>query len=109
AQLKLRDPAAAQTIAIADQPRGDRAYLSGEWSEAVNLYALELRTDPLRPQLWAGLALALPKLYSEDDFGILNERAEVAAGLYQRLLADDAEADVVELVRWLSDAPHADG
>lgn len=102
AQLQLNDPVAAHSIALPDQPRGDHAYLAGEWSEAVELYVRELAADPLRPQLWAGLALALPKLFPGSTFGILDDRPEVAAGLYRRLLRIDGTTDVVELVRWLS-------
>ncbi|WP_067566670.1 HEXXH motif domain-containing protein [Nocardia acidivorans] len=102
AQLKLNDPAAARTIARPDQPRGDHAYLAGEWSAAVEMYALELAIDPLRPQLWAGLAAALPKAFPGNTFEILEYRAEVAAGLLRRVQEVDGATDVVELVRWLS-------
>lgn len=107
-RLRMHDPAAASSVAPAELPRGTRAYLAGEPAEAVELYALDLRVDPLLPQLWAGLASSLPELFPDTDFGVLNDRAEVAARLYQRLLSDGTETDVVELVRWLSDRPRTD-
>ncbi|MGF6885320.1 HEXXH motif-containing protein [Nocardia sp. GAS34] len=99
AQLCTLDPVAAQELSDSDQPDGDRAYLAGDLDEAFARYQRELHEDPIRPQAWAGLALVLPKLFSEGDFGILRTRAEVAARLWQAVRVD---SDIVELVRWLS-------
>ncbi|WP_406229547.1 HEXXH motif domain-containing protein [Nocardia sp. NBC_01009] len=109
AQLKLLDHAAAEALSIPEQPRGDRAYLAGDLAAAVALYTEELHIDPLRPQLWAGLALALPKLHPDDDFSVLDDRAEVAAHLCQVLLADAEGVEIVDLVRWLSRYPRTHG
>ncbi|WP_330231598.1 hypothetical protein OHA40_03335 [Nocardia sp. NBC_00508] len=47
------------------------------------------------------------KLYPDGDFGILNERAEVAAHLW-RAVSSDADG-VAEVLRWLSNDPAAHG
>ncbi|WP_330252126.1 HEXXH motif domain-containing protein [Nocardia sp. NBC_00565] len=109
AQLKVFDSGPAGALASPDQPHGDRAYLAGDLSEAVALYARELHADPLRPQLWAGLALTMPKLYPDSNFSILNTRAEVAARLYRTVRADTGTAAIIDLVRWLSNCPDVDG
>jgi hypothetical protein len=70
----------------------------------VALYAGELRDDPIRPQPWAGLALALPQLYPGDHLAVLRDRAEVIAHLCKAIQArGGGYGDVVEVVRWLSD------
>ncbi|MGW4719732.1 HEXXH motif domain-containing protein [Nocardia sp. NPDC004260] len=104
---QLRHPGVAEATSPSGHPRGDHAYLAGELAEAVDLYLEELRTDPLRPQIWAGLALALPKRCSDDDFGILAERAELAAALYERVSSCDQKVDPIALLRWLSDIDQA--
>ncbi|WP_159847490.1 HEXXH motif domain-containing protein [Nocardia sp. CY41] len=105
AQLKSLDSADLEELSSPDQPEGDRLYLAGDVSAACAQYARELRQDPCRPQLWAGLALALPILFPDNDFGILTTRAEIAAHLYQ---AVDRDTDVVDLVRWLSNPRASD-
>ncbi|WP_062990741.1 hypothetical protein [Nocardia anaemiae] len=109
AQLKVQDPVAAETLSIPEQPHGDHAYLAGDLPEALTRYTRELSADPLRPQPWAGLALALPKLYPDNDFGILEHRAEVAAALYQAVRAAAENVEIVDLLRWLSDGTRIDG
>ncbi|GAB2452429.1 HEXXH motif domain-containing protein [Nocardia tengchongensis] len=99
ALLKTTSTAAPATRRLPGQLEGDRAYLAGYRSEAVALYTRELRTDPLRPQAWAGLALAVPKIFGADHTTILSERAEVAARLYR---AVGPETDPLKLLRWLS-------
>ncbi|MEV0296186.1 HEXXH motif domain-containing protein [Nocardia sp. NPDC050710] len=99
AQLTTFDTAAAAALSSPEQPAGDHAYLTGDIAGAHVLYSEELRADPLRPQLWAGLALTAPKMFGENDFGVLAERAEIAAGLYAALGAD---TDILQLLRWLS-------
>ncbi|MGW4243651.1 HEXXH motif domain-containing protein [Nocardia sp. NPDC004722] len=101
AQLTTVDATAAAALADSRQPEGDRAYLAGYPSEAMALYSRELRVDPLRPQAWAGLALAVSKVHGPHAVRVLTDRAEVAARLYQSV---GPEADVLELLRWLSDA-----
>ncbi|WP_040841531.1 HEXXH motif domain-containing protein [Nocardia brevicatena] len=102
AQLKVADRDVAEALYCPEQPRGDRAYLAGDQSRAVAHYQEELDIDPLRPQLWAGLALALPKLYPNKDFSILSDRADVAAWLYQTLRVGVGDLEIVDLVGWLS-------
>ncbi|MFQ6329468.1 HEXXH motif domain-containing protein [Nocardia sp. CWNU-33] len=104
-QLKLADYDAAVAVSTAQQPDGDHAYLAGDLAEAVARYTKQLRSEPLRPQLWAGLALALPKLYPDNDFSILNSRAEVAATLYGEIGSDTDAAELVQLLHWLSHEP----
>lgn len=100
AQLTALDSAEQITqLSSSDQPEGDRSYLAGDIPTAFARYLWELRDDPLRPQLWAGMALALPQLFPESDFGILSDRAEVAAHLYA---AVDPDTGLVALLRWLS-------
>ncbi|MFB7720118.1 HEXXH motif domain-containing protein [Nocardia sp. NPDC056100] len=81
------------------QPQGDRAYRAGYLTEAVALYSRELRTDPLRPQPWAGLRLAAPKIFGDRDFRILDSRAEVVAHLYA---AVGTEVEIMALLAWLA-------
>lgn len=107
AQLKAIDPDVAEVFSSPAQPRGDRAYLAGELSRAVTLYTHELSGDPLRPQPWAGLALALPKLYPGDDFGILDSKPEVAAHLCRAVQADADE--IIDLLLWLSSGQQVHG
>jgi HEXXH motif-containing protein len=105
AQLKSLDSAEFEELSSPDQPEGDRLYLAGDVPAAFTQYTRELRQDPCRPQLWAGLALTLPKLFPDSDFGILTGRAEIAAHLYQ---AVDRDTDIVDLVRWLSNPRSSD-
>ncbi|RJO79863.1 hypothetical protein D5S18_00890 [Nocardia panacis] len=107
AQVKLLDQTAAVSHCHIDQPSGDRAYLSGRFDEAARRYLVQLYEDPLRPQVWAGLALALPRAYPDFDFSILQTRAEVAAWLYRAVRSEGAEP--VSLLRWLSLSQRADG
>jgi HEXXH motif-containing protein len=96
--------ALGKTSATEQQPTGDLAYVADEISRAAELYERELRNDPTRPQPWAGLALALPHLHPNVDFTVLHERAEVVAHLTQAIQARTGEsADIVEVVRWLSE------
>ncbi|MEU7764496.1 HEXXH motif domain-containing protein [Nocardia sp. NPDC049190] len=104
---QLLDTSAADVLSSQEQQPGDRAYLAGDFPEAAALYTQQLRADPLRPQLWAGLALTLPKLYPDDTFSILNDRAAVAAGLY-RAIPDSSDIEIVDLLRWLSSEPSRD-
>ncbi|MET9489257.1 HEXXH motif domain-containing protein [Nocardia sp. NPDC006630] len=99
ARLKTLDPRAAKALSDDRPPEGERAYLAGYATEALALYSRELRADPLRPQVWAGLNLAGRKIFGGNGFEILDERAEVAARLYEAVGPD---ADIVELLRWLS-------
>ncbi|MEU6191522.1 HEXXH motif domain-containing protein [Nocardia sp. NPDC047038] len=101
AQLKASDTAAAKAMSSPDQPDGDRSYLAGHPLESFARYTQDLQHDPLRPQVWAGLALTLPKLFKNIDFGILQERAEVAAHLYSAL---GPQTPIVDLLRWLSNS-----
>ncbi|MEV6137800.1 HEXXH motif domain-containing protein [Nocardia sp. NPDC051990] len=101
-QLKEIDSVAAAALSIEDQPVGDKAYLAQDFPLAAALYLEQLRSDPLRPQLWAGLALTLPKLNPDIDFRILSVRAEVVARLYQALRSESDAVEVVELIDWLS-------
>ncbi|MFE3261050.1 HEXXH motif domain-containing protein [Nocardia sp. NPDC059091] len=97
-QLKTTDRAAAPGR-LPGQPEGDSAYLAGYRSEALALYTRELRTDPLRPQVWAGLALIVPKIYGIRHSTILSLRPEVAAHLYD---ATGPDTDIPALLRWLA-------
>ncbi|WP_157556191.1 HEXXH motif domain-containing protein [Nocardia acidivorans] len=99
AQLKAVDPGAAAALATPGQPEGDRAYLAGYPTEALALYARELRADPLRPQAWAGLILAGQRVFGGKLFETLSERGEVVAGLYAEI---GPEAEILDLLRWLS-------
>ncbi|MFE4455892.1 HEXXH motif domain-containing protein [Nocardia tengchongensis] len=99
AQLKTINPVAAEKLSDPHQPEGDRPYLAGYLTEAVALYSRELSSDPLRPQAWAGLSLAGQKMFGGTVFGILNERAEVVARLYEALCPD---IEIVDLLRWMS-------
>lgn len=98
AQLTTLDHGAA-ALSVPGQPAGDQAYLAGYLSKAVALYCRELRADPLRPQAWAGLALALPKIFGADDFEALFKRGEVVSRVYQ---AVGPEVDILSLVRWFA-------
>ncbi|MFD9615542.1 hypothetical protein ACFWWS_39925, partial [Streptomyces sp. NPDC059083] len=98
AHLKTTDRTAAPGR-LPGQPDGDRAYLAGYRSEALALYTRELRTDPLRPQVWAGLALTVPKIYGTRHSTILGLRPEVAAHLHR---ATGPDTDIPALLRWLS-------
>lgn len=97
ARLASVEPIATQTITgLCD---GDHAYLAGHLTAAVSHYSRDLRADPLHPQAWAGLALAGRKIYGSMAFRALEQRAEVAARLYETLGPD---TDIPALVRWLS-------
>ncbi|MEV2226811.1 hypothetical protein AB0E01_44310 [Nocardia vinacea] len=109
AQLKMLDSDEAVALSSPDQSLGNRSYLTGDLSRAVELYTKELHADPLRPQPWAGLALALPKLYPDEDLSVLNTRAEVAARLYQAVRTVTWGIEIVDLVRWLSSSPDVRG
>jgi HEXXH motif-containing protein len=85
------------------QLTGDLAYVAGDVSRAAELYCREVQDSPIRPQPWAGLALALPSLHPDVDFTILRERTEVVAQLTQAIQALEAgSGDIVAIVRWLS-------
>ncbi|MEV0297671.1 HEXXH motif domain-containing protein [Nocardia sp. NPDC050710] len=104
-QRGIGEEAAVFTL---DQPCGDRAYLAGDVLCALARYAEEMRSDPLRPQLWAGLAVTLPTLDPETDYRMLSEHPEVMAGLYAALRAESEEVGILELLRWLSSGTLAD-
>ncbi|WP_460728059.1 HEXXH motif domain-containing protein [Nocardia heshunensis] len=99
AQLTAADPSAYSVAPDQRPPAGDRAYLTGYLVEALALYSRDLRTDPRRPHLWAGLALAMPKIFGPRSAHILRERADIAAAMCEVL---GPEAEVFDLVRWLS-------
>ncbi|MFJ9370504.1 HEXXH motif domain-containing protein [Nocardia sp. NPDC101769] len=99
AQLTTVDATAAAALADSRQPEGDRAYLAGYPSEAMALYSRELRVDPLRPQAWAGLALAVSKVHGHHAVRVLTDRAAVAARLYQSV---GPEVEILDLLLWLS-------
>lgn len=104
-QVKTLDRTATAPISLG-QPRGDEPYLAGDAAAAVRHYREELRADPLRPQLWAGLALALPKLHPDNDFRILHRRAEVVAHLYSALRFRDTDPDPIAVSHWLATGYH---
>jgi len=79
---------------------GDRAYVSSDITSAAALYSEVLHKDPLYPQAWAGLALALPRLHPDIDFTILHEHGEIVAHLYEKLSENDSYHPE-ELIRWL--------
>ncbi|MGV9411240.1 aKG-HExxH-type peptide beta-hydroxylase [Nocardia sp. NPDC003693] len=84
------------------QLAGDRAYLAGYLTESMALYQRELRADPLRPQAWAGYALAASKMFGRNHFDVLTERPEILAALYS---VAGPDIEILELVRWLSRTP----
>jgi hypothetical protein len=70
---------------------------------ATARYTAELVTDPLRPQVWAGLAITLPYMYPEDDLAVLQEHTDVVAHLC-RVLSITASAHIVDLAGRLASA-----
>ncbi|MGW4241401.1 HEXXH motif domain-containing protein [Nocardia sp. NPDC004722] len=100
AQLKSPHRSAHLPVGGHDQALGDGALLKVRYADSVQLYHQELNQDPLRPQVWAGLAVVLPKLYPDEDFTILHRQAEVAAWLYRELRK--CGVNLLALLRWLS-------
>jgi HEXXH motif-containing protein len=100
--LRPLDAKGMGTRAMDALPAGDRAYLMGDIAGASALYVEEIRRESLRPQSWAGLALALRKLFPHTALSVLDDSAYVAAELYQTLRADGDDPDLIDLLRWLS-------
>ncbi|WP_328404562.1 HEXXH motif domain-containing protein [Nocardia sp. NBC_00403] len=85
-----------------DLAPGDIAYGSGNYAAAVTHYTREIEAGPLRPQPWAGLALALQQSLPRHEVSALLARAEIVAQLYAHIRTSGLNCAPTDLVRWLS-------
>ncbi|NUS43480.1 MAG: hypothetical protein HOQ24_07320 [Mycobacteriaceae bacterium] len=100
----MRHAAEPDPLRDRDDGSGDFACITGDLTLAAERYQRQLRDDPMRPQTWAGLASALPRLHAAADLSLLRERTELVAAAYAALAERGIGCDVVDLVQRLSPA-----